>query len=279
MKGKHLEAVREVWRRLDPEGQGYVKVEHFMSAFNARLLPAVRYDGVSIDTARREYLEGLGVCSFTVESKDAAFALEEASECRRPMPVGAPAPDVRVPRHARNQGAGAALVASAGKEGLSEPSRGIRKQAVPRSHGDFLNEMMTRPSRVLLNSVITATQFEDYYTALSHGMTDDGLFEQTLRDPWRTQERHHASVVGRFDLSPRKKETKQPLFRISANFKDGSQRVVNLQNVDGISELLGHAGVHCSQIWTWGPEVKAEIIRRLEAEGVPGVIQIKPHPM
>merc|ERR1712216_901178 len=54
MKGKRLEAVRDVWRQLDPEGQGYVKVEHFMSAFDGRLLPAVRYDGVSIDTARRE---------------------------------------------------------------------------------------------------------------------------------------------------------------------------------------------------------------------------------
>merc|ERR1719359_703741 len=109
-------------------------------------------------------------------------------------------------------------------------------------------------------------------------MTDDVLFEQTLRDPWKSHQIHAESLVPRWGLSPRKKDIKVPQYRMSATFEDGSQRVVLLRNIDGISDAIGHAGVHCSQMWTWGPGVKAEIIRRLEAEGIHGVCQVKPIP-
>lgn len=272
MPGKRLEAVREVWQGLDPQGLGYVDVAHLMAAFDPRCLPAVRYDGLTMDLARREYLEGLGVCRFTVDCKNDAFALEEASAGRRPLPIGAPAPDMRVPRHARVQGAGAATLAPAGKEGPSSE--------VPRRRSDFIDEVNARPSRVQMDSRILPVQFESFYTALSHGITDDRLFERTLRDPWKSLHLHENSMAARWDMSPgrRRGPPKAPKFRMSAIFEDGSHRVVLLSNIDGISDAIGHAGVHCSQMWSWGPGVKAEIIRRLEEEGVCGVVQVKPIP-
>lgn len=265
-----MEIVREVWKLLDPEGRGYIEVSRLVAAFDPRQLPAVQYDGVTIDMARREYLEGLGACRFTVDCKRDAFALEEAAEGRRPLPVGAPGPDVRVPRYMR-QGAGAALGAPAGKPG---PSCGV-----PRTHGDFSEEVQMRSPRVLMGSRISAARFENFYTALSHGIINDRIFEKTLRDPWTTRQLHEESMAARTEGGSKKKVApKAPHFRISATFEDGSRRVVLLSNVDGISEAIGHAGVHCSQMWTWGPGIKMEIIRRLEAEGVSGVCQVKPIP-
>lgn len=271
MESHRLEAVREVWNSvLDPHGRGFVEVASLVAAFDPRRLPAVQYDGLSLDMARREYLEGLGACRFTVACKNDAFALDEAAAGRRALPVGAPAPDVRIDHRMRGQGGGA-VFAQAGKAGLlSEVFRG---------HGDMQEEVQSRPTRVLMDARISAMQFEDYYTALSHGITNDRIFDKTLRDPWTGQQVHDHVMAHAWNIGPnRKAAPKPPQFRISATFADGSRRVVPLSNIDGLSEAMGHAGVHCSQMWTWGPGIKEEVVRRLEAEGVSGVVQVKPIP-
>jgi len=126
---------------------------------------------------------------------------------------------------------------------------------------------------------ITIGQWEDFYTALSHGIVDDRIFEKTLREPWIAQQAHEEALAPRWESNPKVKITpKAPPFRIAATFEDGSQRVVPLNNIDFLSDAIGHAGVHCSQVWTWGPGIKAEVIRRLEEEGTRGVVQIKPIP-
>jgi len=281
MRGRRLESVREVWQMLDPEGRGYVEVPDLMAAFDPRRLASVRLTGVNPDVARREYFEGLGACHFTVASKHDEFSLEEAVAGRRPLPIGAPKHDVRLPRHVGAHlgagahvgahGGGGAVGASAGKAGaLCE---------VPRKHGDFIEEVQMRVPRVQQDACISAAQFENFYTALSHGETDERSFERMLRDPWTRRQIHEEAMAARLDISSRKHSSpKAPLCQIAAIFADGSQRVVSLSNIDGLSESVGHAGVHCSQMWTWGPGVKAEIIRRLEAEGVHGVCQVKAIP-
>lgn len=271
LRGRRLEAVRQAWKALDPDGRGFITVAELMAAFDPRRLPSVRYDGVNVETARREYLEGLGVARFVVETRMDAFQLEEVVAGRRPLPIGAPA----IPGHKGFSGGvpggGGAVAAPAGKEGPI--------CTFPREHGDYMKDVRTRQPRAHKDAQVSAVQFENFYTALSHGITDDRSFEAALFDPWTCRQVHEEAIAPRSDNSPRKKAApKAPQFRIFATFEDGSRRVVQTSNIDGLSDSIGHAGVDCCQMWCWGPGIRAELIRRLEDEGIKGVrhVQIIP---
>lgn len=265
-----LRSVQEIWRtQVDPQGRGFIKVNELVSRFCPELLPSVKIDGLSADMARREFLEGLGGCETTVQCKNEVFALEEAASGRRPLPAGSAPRDVPVPRHISIHAAGGPVGAPAGKPGKTGEAR--------RQH-DYLEEVQARPSRVPPGARVTAQQFEDHYTALSHGIPDDRQFEKILRDPWRAHQVHAQGQARRWDMSAggAKKNPVPPQFRIAATFSDGSKRVVLLTDIDGLSESIGQAGVHCSQMWTWGPDIRDEVIRRLEKEGIRGVVHVKP---
>jgi len=254
LQGSRLQVVRDVWNRLDPNGHGFIEVCALMAKFDPRRLPAAIYDGVSLDTLRREFLEGLGVSNRTIMTRDETFSLEEAEARRRPAPNGHPG--------------GGPLVAPAGKPGES--------CSFPRDRGDFIQELKSRPPIAHPDVLVSARSFEEYYAALSSGMVDDRIFEKTVRDPWEAQQVHEDAMLPRCDIYAKKKKNPiKPQLRVITKFKDGSQRVVLFSNVDGMSDVIGHGGVNCNQIWSWGqskPDFQAELIRRLEEEGLRDVV-------
>lgn len=250
LQGARLRIVRDVWNKLDPDGRGFIEVSTLMAKFDARRLPAAMNDGVSLETLRREFLEGLGVSSRTIMTRDQTFSLEEAEARRRPVPNGHPG--------------GGPIMAPAGKPG--------ENSFFPRERGDFIQELKSRHPVAHPGAQVTVQKFEEYYAALSTGMLDERIFEKTVRDPWEAQQVHEDAMLPRIDIYAKKKKNPiKPQFRVIATFKDGSQRVVLFSNVDGMSDAFGHGGVNCNQVWSWGqskPEFQAELIRRLEDEGV-----------
>merc|ERR1712037_736596 len=118
----------------------------------------------------------------------------------------------------------------------------------------------------------TAAGFEAYYAAISTATYDDEMFRRIVCDPWTGRESHEEAQAmrGRTDMPQAVK--KPASFKVLAIFQDGSRRVEVLRDDEGLQELVqGASGVHSGQIWAWGPKVQAEVIRRLEAQGIRGI--------
>jgi len=184
LQGGRAEAVREIWQKLDPEGRGFIEVRALLAAFDPRRLPAVCFDGVELEIAQTEFLEGLGLKleGGGAQSRPACFALEEAAVGRRPRPAGLPG--------------GGPLQAPAGQPGFSNA----------RSHGDAAKELATRPPLVRDDDRITAEAFQAYYAALSVGIADDGVFKRTVRDPWSARRLHEEAMAMRYSLQGRRRK-------------------------------------------------------------------------
>mmetsp|Transcript_76009 Transcript_76009/g.150311 ORF Transcript_76009/g.150311 Transcript_76009/m.150311 type:complete len:459 (-) Transcript_76009:70-1446(-) len=249
--------VRDQWRQLDRHGLGFVEARRLLALFDPRRLPAVQYHEVEVETANREFFEGLGLSMSPGLDRVTLTAVEEAAMRRRPVPNG---PHVR----------GGSLRIPAGKPTGQHCELGVR------SWGDVLQEMEARPPPVDPNAQVTADAFEDYYKMLSLSIPDDDIFERTLREPWHAQEAHEMSMTARSLLQGEARPEAPPSgTRVVATLEDGSKRVLVLRDDLDIAKGSGRAGADHGQMWTWGREVQPEVVRRLEKQGVRGIREVR----
>jgi len=253
---RRLEAVREVWRQFDPDGTGSCPVAELAARFDARRLPCVCYDGVDAQIARRDFFVGIGASDAGEVERAKTLTLQEVLARRRPPPIGTWAHE-------------GPLLAPAGKP---TGQRGI----VVRSFADFSRELDARPWLVHPDACVTAQDFEDYYAAVSLGIPDDVLFLQTLRDPWSGHEAHELSQMTRDPFAGTARAGPNPAaIKVCVTLQDGSKRIATLRDDRGLCECAGRAGLHQGQIFAWGKEVHAEVIRRLEADGMTGIRRVR----
>lgn len=250
-------AVQDVWEQLDLQGVGSAFVEDLLAAFDARRLPDVRFGRLDAEGACREFLEGLGVSSCVAADRSADFNLEEAAAGRRPRPTGTMG--------------GGPLLAPAGRPG------GARGGSV-RNSGDAYNELAARPPAVAPGLKVSKETFEAYYASVSAGIADDNIFEHTVRDAWMGAQVHEAANTARSSLQVVKHGRNPACIRVYGTMQDGSRRVLSLRNDWGLESISGAAGTGNGQIWTWGSKVKAEILRRFQAEGLEGIQSVSLNP-
>lgn len=246
--------VREVWDNLDPQGVGKVKVGELLGAFDARQLPDVRFGRKDVEAAEQEFLEGLGVCASGPADRSRDFALEEAACRRRPRPTG-------------SQHGGGPLQVPAGRP-TNQPGCPRRFQA------DVELELNSRPPVIPLEAEVTWEQFQNYFTAVSTGIAQDEEFERAVRDAWKGIEAHVAAQTARLNFNVPKPLQPPCCMRLYATFNDGSQKMLQIDD-RGLEEVTHAAGVGNGQIWTWGPEVKKELLRRFRANGLEGIQNIQ----
>eukprot|EP00931_Biecheleriopsis_adriatica_P059790 TRINITY_DN35842_c0_g1_i1.p1 TRINITY_DN35842_c0_g1~~TRINITY_DN35842_c0_g1_i1.p1 ORF type:complete len:491 (+),score=75.43 TRINITY_DN35842_c0_g1_i1:140-1474(+) len=244
--------VREVWNRLDPNGDGCVKVKDLLQEFDVQRLPDVRFGVEDVEGARRKLLEGLGVSMPSAHDRYAEFILEESAGRRRPRPVGA-----------------------AGGGPVSAPAG--TTVVMSRKRGDATQEIAGRPPAHDMEALVYWADWEAYFTILSVGIMNDDTFEKILRDPLVVYQIHGRAQAGRLIMQPKPKERPCEM-RLLGHFEDGSKRVLILRNDDGLEHLSGSAGTGDGQFWTWGPAVHAEVVRRFLAEGHVGLksVELKP---
>jgi len=250
-------AVRDQWIQLDVHGLGFVEARRLMALFDPRRLPAVQYHEVEVETAQREFFEGLGLSMSPGLDRVTLTAVEEAAVRRRPVPNG---PHVQ----------GGSLRVPAGKP------TGQHCRLGTGSWGDVLHEMEARPPPVDPDAQVTVEAFEDYYKMLSLSIPDDNIFERMLREPWRAQEVHELSQTARSLLRGEARPEAPPAaVRVVATLEDGSKRVLVLRDDSEIAKGSGRAGADHGQMWTWGKEVQPEVVRRLEKEGIRSIRNVR----
>ncbi|CAE8650754.1 unnamed protein product [Polarella glacialis] len=246
--------VREVWSQLDPQGKGSVQVLDLLEMFDIRRLPDVRFGRQDVEGARRELLEGMNASLSGGPDRSNDYALEESAACRRPRPVGDPS-------------GGGPVSAPAGRPDVRF-----------RSTGDARSEVAGRPPAFNPDAQISIGDFEAYWTAMSSGIPQDEVFEQTLRSPLTNYQAHGKAQAERLRIHPPHGGLKPCNLRLFGTFGDGSQRVLVLRNDEGLEHLSAAAGTGDGQFWTWGPKVQGEVVRRLQADGFIGLksVQLRP---
>jgi len=230
MSPKRFTVVQQAWRALDPEGEGVISVVDLIRQMNARGNPEVEAGRKSVEAVRREILDYFGA-SNDIIFPNSEFILEEADYGRRRAPIGS----LAVPLHT-----------PAGRPSMA-------KGAVRRSVNDVNIEISTHPTKENHDIQITASDFEAYYTSLSLLIPDDDDFEAELRAMWRVQEpgglapdaSHHGFVV---------------------EHADGSRSLMKLRDNKDLENTGGMAGFSTGVFWAMGPEVSAEVKRRLEKQ-------------
>jgi len=257
LSAQRAAAVRDQWGQLDSHGLGFVEARKLVALFDPRRLPAVQRHEVEVETAHREFFEGLGLSMSPGLDRVTLTALEEAAMRRRPVPNG---PHVQ----------GGSLRVPAGKP------TGQNCELGTRFWGDVLQEMKARPPSVDHDAQVTMQAFEDYYKMLSLSIADDDIFVRTLREPWRAQEAHELSQTARSLLHGEARPEAPPSgVRVVATLEDGSKRVLVLGDDLDIAKGSGRAGADHGQMWTWGKEVQPEVVRRLEYEGIRGIRKVR----
>jgi hypothetical protein len=246
--------VRDTWRRLDPEDCGQVEMGTILAIFDARRLPRVIRGELDAVEAEREFVEALGASDMMSNIQRDHLALNEAAAGRRPPPIGSRS---------------APMESAAGKPG-----------AMSRRHErDYQMEIAARRPDVNLSKRVSLAEFEAYYAMRSMSIEDDAIFESTVRGPWMAKKLHEEAMAPRMATQLKHKEKVAASFRILAVFEDGSRRMVRLRDDTGLEEAAqGAGGMHCNQMWTWGPKVKKEVIHRLEAQGHHGIVSVRIQP-
>lgn len=256
LPAKRAAIIRDVWCRFDPEDTGAVEMRDLMAVFDARYLPYVKNGEVNIDEAVREFVEAFDASGSLIPVPEkASFALSEAVARRRPQLTG---------------GRSTPLESAAGRP--SNPDR----PSIPesrRAEGDYLRELSARRPEVDLSKRISAQDFEAYYACISMAIQDDMAFAEVARGPWTAAKIHEEAMLLRHRHERRRQKEHVPAsFRILAIFKDGSRKILPFRNDIDLQEVTQAAsGIHCNQMWTWGPNVQEEVKKRLEADGYHGI--------
>lgn len=245
--------VDEIWRRSDPEDSGEVEMRDLLAVFDARRLNRVLGGEVEAVEAEREFFEAMGAFSTVLpDLEKECFALNEAAARRRGQPTG---------------GQSSPLESAAGKP---------TGQAI-RSQHDCQIELSARKPEVNLSHRVSATDFAAYYTCVSLATPDhDVLFKQIVQSPWMSMKVHHAAIAARSSVHCKGKGARHSSLPVMAMFEDGFRRMLQLLDDTGLQEASqGASGQHCNQMWTWGPNVRKEVVRRLEALGHHGIVSVK----
>lgn len=245
------EIVRGVWRSLDRSGSGVLQAADLLAEFHPRFLPRVRSGEVDASAAIREFMEGLGVSGEPVVA-GSEFALEEVQAKRRPRPAGA----LSAPLHV-----------NAGRPG----SKGLPGAKGLRTHRDVGAERSQRTPVVHLDAPVSLEQFEAYYAVVSSSVHDEDLFEKTVCAPWTGRQVHEQVELTRRTLQGNSLESRPANFKVMASFEDGTRSLVILKDDHNLQSAIGGAGADDGQIWTWGREINAEVVKRLTGQGISGV--------
>jgi len=263
MNEVRAQAVQDIWRQyLDPEGVGFVHADVLLDAFDPRRLPVMCLQARTMEEIRLELVESLGIDSPAPHPTPGAiltnagtgfddFAMDEAVSRRRPPLIGTHGRPVRAP--------------------AGQPTA---QRASWRPRGDIAHEVAAHGPAVKMDMQVSHAAFEGYYAAISVTMPDEELFLRVLRAPWTWREVHEAAEGMRHGYKILAKGDPGSKFKILAQFEGGSQKVVVLLDDTNLGAATGSAGADNGQIWTWGKHVHAEIIRRLEKQGINGIESI-----
>jgi Ca2+-binding EF-hand superfamily protein len=227
---KRLAVVQQAWRAIDTEDKGEVDVPELLAQLNERGNPDVRAGRKTVEACRREIMDYFGA-SNDVIFPNSEFTLEEANAGRRRAPIGSLATPLYTP---------------AGRPSMAP-------FAVRRNDHDRKYEISAHPSKENHDIVVTAADFEGYYTALSLLIPDDDDFEAELRAMWQVQEpgglapdaSHHGFAV---------------------EHEDGRRSLMKLRDNKNLENTAGAAGFSTGVFWAMGPEVSSEVKRRLEKQ-------------
>lgn len=269
MSPERTAVVREVWRRFDREDRGLVEMRDLLAAFDPRRLPYVRYGEIDHVEALRVFIQALGADDSMVSERENVvmtklqdLAHNEVSAGRRPPLTG---------------GRRSPLETAAGK-----PSGGPGRPSIPESRRfekDAELELAARRPEVNQSKLVSLAEFEAYYNSISIVTQTDSVFDSIVRSPWESANVHREALAPRMLEKSKPKERIPAAYRVVAFFEDGSRRMLCLQDDTGLQEVCqGAGGTHCNQLWTWGPKVKQEVMRRLEAEGHRGIVSVGINP-
>lgn len=126
--------------------------------------------------------------------------------------------------------------------------------------------------------IVSWDAWKAYFTTLSVGIMDEEVFEKTLREPLRTYQVHGHLQAQRLITQPVARSNHCNL-RVLGTFEDGSRKLLTLRDDSGLEHLAERAGCGDGQFWTWGPNVKQEILQRLQAEGYHNLRTVTLRPM
>lgn len=182
------------------------------------------------------------------------FALDELHAKRRPRPAGA---------------LSAPLNVAAGRPSGHPVSKGLR------THRDVGAELSQRPPLVHADALVSLEQFEAYYAVISSSLHDDDDFERTVCAPWTGRQVHANVELTRTTLAGKSLDRKPASFRVMASFADGTRSLVILKDDHDLQSAIGGAGADDGQIWSWGRDINAEVMRRLEGQGISGIRSVK----
>merc|ERR1712232_501142 len=106
-----------------------------------------------------------------------------------------------------------------------------------------------------------------------------GVFARIVREPWTGSEVHTAANTARQSARLFPSVRHPANLRVMVDFEDGSRRAVVLRDDTGLEQVTApgqrpRAGADNGQPWTWGADVRMDVIRRLEKQGVTGVKSI-----
>lgn len=249
---KRSEVVREVWKRLDPGDCGSVRVVELMLAFDPRKLGATRLGATTVEQARNDFFEGLGVLRRGVSLPPGAeHALDEVAARRRPQLAGTPGLPIQTP---------------AGKP---------RAVLANRSPRDLPRELAAQRPAIDPEVRVTFEEFENFYAGLSASILEDEEFNRIVREPWTRDDVHADAATARHRYVPTERGRNPASYRVLASFQDGSSRKIVLRDDVGFKESTGYAGVDTGQIWAWGLEAREEALRRLKKQdGCEGICNV-----
>jgi len=126
--------------------------------------------------------------------------------------------------------------------------------------------------------IVSWDDWKAYFSTLSVGIMDDEVFAKTLREPLRTYQVYGQLQSQRLITQPVGRSNHCNL-RVLGTFQDGSRKLLTLRDDSGLEHLAARAGCGDGQFWTWGPNVKQEVLRRLQAEGHPNLQTVTLRPV
>lgn len=202
-----------------------------LTQMNPHLNPEVRNGRKTIEACRREILEYYGG-SNAVIFPNQEFILEETDARRRRPPIGSLYTPIDTP---------------AGKPSAAKGAAELR------SVKDVKNEISVHPAKENHDIKITVLDFEEKCKCLSLLIPDDDDFEHELREMWGITEpgglavdaSHHGFVL---------------------ELEDGSRKLIKLRDDKNLENTAGAAGFSTGVFKAMGPEVAAEVKRRLEKQ-------------